>query len=187
MKTPSLITESPEGTIGKKPKKSDPYWVEYQLEVLQDRQNELRAFYGTISSCASVVSVHHFNFEPWWKKGPVVRVLAPTAAHRVLNSVCRRNRPWDSKEDEVLYGERWEATRDLFQAQSMLALQEHHPTSQGGVWYLGKEVHCFLNSQGLDVGDEIRFAILFLRGRVRTWLDEKKNKLLFGWFDRVSA
>lgn len=96
--------------------------------------------------------VHHFWDEPWWPGAYVVRLLGtqadlgdcPAISHLAL---------WDERGDESVYGETWAPWAfQFFEAGSILSMKDSD-------WERGKFIHCYLNAQGFDNRDEIRFAL----------------------------
>lgn len=102
-------------------------------------------------------SYHHFWDEPWWEDAYVVRVLSPLRDLEKCEAVDHVVR-WNEEPDEELYGEDWPAVQMFFTAASALA-----PTD---TFTQRKLVHCFLNTQALSWGDEIRFHLSEARSRI---------------------
>lgn len=148
-------------------------WYEIHVED-SDALADLYA-HAYSSGC---VGVHHFNFEPWHPGGPVMRVQG---CKRALNDFAAYVREhdlgqpftWDPRPDEELFGDRWETVSNFFEAASKMFIAREDRED----WTLDKEVHCFLNAQGLDVDDEIRWAVGFAYRRVRMWLADKRHAI----------
>lgn len=109
-----------------------------------------------------VLMWHHF-YEPWHRKGPVVRLLL--AADYAADITKRLDEwewtvgvePWEREEDDVdHFGEEWfQFAMMFFQASSMFV---GHPKAD---YMTVKLIHCFLNARGMTRKQEIRWALKY--------------------------
>lgn len=145
-------------------------WIELRLYSDAD----IRRVYAEADK-AKASSVHHFNYEPWHPNGAVVRIClkdddAAWSLVQTLRDEFDSWGWWDATPDEKLFGNRWPAVRDFFEASSRLALGDLDTRT------LHKVTHCHLNANGLDVPDEIKFARLLLKERKRMRRADRRSK-----------
>lgn len=135
-------------------------WIEIRL----DASGQLQAVY-TAADAAKSESIHHFNFEPWWPQGPVVRIAGKAEGIAQVRGELAQTTPtaeiveWDAGPDERLYGHRWPEVSSFFEAASRMALTR--PDRE----LLLKAIHCVLNAHALNVVEEFRFALTFAHER----------------------
>lgn len=103
---------------------------------------------------------HHFQQEPWWPDGYVVRILdGPPLAELEAHDAVDHAVPWDARPDEELYGADWPRVAALFQAGSEIrpGLTDDEAA---------KLAHCLLNALGLDYKRETHLLGWWYRKRL---------------------
>ena len=105
-----------------------------------------------------VLMFHHFWDEPWWRDAYVVRIALDDDTDVCLDDYPGSDHivPWDSTEDEALYGPLWPYVCEFFRASSVTA----------GSDLSLKLVHCLLNAHGMSERDEAKFAGRLLWNRL---------------------